>query len=40
MNKQLDLYAMINTTSPDVIVITETFLDCSILDGEVIPQGY
>jgi len=28
---------MIYATSPDVIVITETFLD---LDGEVIPQGY
>ena len=40
MNKRLDLYVMINTTSPDVIVITETFLDSSILDGEVIPQGY
>ena len=40
MNKQLDLHAMISVTAPDVLVITETFLDCSIMDGEVFPQDY
>ena len=27
VNRQFDLYAMINTSAPDVMVITETFLD-------------
>ena len=40
VNKQLDLYAMIATTTTDVIVITETFLDCTIMDGEIFPQEY
>ena len=31
---------MIATTTPDVIVITETFLDCTIMDGEIFPQEY
>lgn len=28
------------STSPDIVVITETFLDDSIVDGELFPQGY
>ena len=40
VNKQLDLYAMLTASAPDVVVITETFLDCSIVDGEVFPQNY
>ena len=40
VNKQLDLYAMLTASAPDVVVITETFLDCSIMDDEVFPQNY
>ena len=40
VNKRLDLYAMINATAPDVVVITETFLDCSIMNSEIFPQNY
>ena len=40
VNKQLDLHAMIVATTPDVIVITETFLDYTIMDGKIFPQEY
>ena len=40
VNKQLDLHAMIATTTPDVIVITETFLDSCIMDSEILPREY
>ena len=40
MNKRLDVLAMLSESSPDVAVITETFLDDSILDYEINPQNY
>ena len=33
VNKQLDLLAMISRDYPDIVVITETFLDASILNS-------
>lgn len=39
-NKRLDFMAMLSSQSPDIVVITETFLDDSILNGELFPDGY
>ena len=39
VNKRLDLLAMLSESSSD-IVITETFLDDSIVDSEIIPENY
>lgn len=39
VNKRLDLMAMLSRLSPD-IVIAETFLDESILNGELFPVDY
>ena len=40
MNKVLDFEALIATDSPDIVAVTETFLDCSILDCEFFPKSF
>jgi len=38
--KHHDLFALICSISVDILAVTETFLDSSILDTEVCPKGY
>ena len=40
VNKRLDFLAKISALSPDVIMITETYLDTSITDNEIFPPNY
>ena len=40
VNKRLDLFAKVSAMSPDVIMITETYLDNTITDGEILPPNY
>ena len=40
MNKILDFEALISTDSPDIVAVTEAFLDCSISDCEFFPKGF
>ncbi len=39
-NKLQDFHAMISTENLDIVAITETWLDTSVLDHEIIPSGY
>ena len=38
-NKLPDLHALLNSKKPDIVFITESWLDCSITDGCVDPYG-
>ena len=40
VNKRLDLLAKISALSPDVVMITETYLDNTIADSEILPPNY
>ena len=40
LSKKSDLLHLITTTNPDIIVATETWLDSSITNNEVIPEEY
>ena len=39
VQKRIDLQVIVISTSPDIIAITETFLDDSILASELFPQS-
>jgi len=40
VNKRLNLLARISAFHPDVIMITETYLDNTIANSEVLPPNY
>ena len=40
VNKVADIYCLVETESPDVIIGTESWLSPDIKDSEIFPQGY
>jgi len=40
VNKSLDLFAKLSSLSPDIVMITETYLDSSITNSEIFPSNY
>ena len=39
-HKKVEIAAMANYCDPDLMLITETKLDCSIFSSELLPKGY
>ena len=40
VNKKLELFAKLTALSPDVVMITETYLDDTITNCEIVPANY
>lgn len=40
VNKRFDLLAKLSALSPDIIMVTETYLDSEIADCEIVPANY